>query len=489
MPFRITPQAIFNRSLYDMTNGYARLADAQVDISSTKRLRVFSDNAADSARALDLRTTIQRTLQSRSSIDDATRAADTQAELLEQASDLIAQARQLGESGASDGKTPSDLSSLATEIDSIIDQIVAIGNQRIEGRFLFSGSKTDTRPFSVTRSFGKVTSVGYEGDDLVRQVRLGPGDLKEIELSGRRAFLDLERSASILVGGTGLASTKGANDTMVGNANITIAHTTTVIGDGTLGGGGDSVSGIAPGASSSLDTIVGPLGAHRVTIASDGAGGRTIALDDGEPIPFAGTEADLRLESANGDVVHLNVSGMASSFTGSVDLLGNGEISVEGGPTQSLSFTSDFVLQDGEGRAIHLDTTGLTRGGETFVVLPGTESIFDVLIGLREELSVSTGLDPDQRVARIQARLGALDQAHEGVLNGLATLGARSASFQRVSGSLEFFELSLAEKRGELEDTDIFAASIQLTESQNAYQAALQAAAKIVAGPTLLNFL
>lgn len=489
MPFRITPQAIFRRSLFDMTNGYARLADAQVDISSTKRLRVFSDDAADSARALDLRTTIQRTLQSRSSIDDASRAADSQAELLEQVSDLIAQARQLGESGASDGKTPADLASLATEIDSIIDQIVAIGNQRLEGRYLFAGSKTGDRPFSVTRSFGKIVGVEYNGDDFVRQVRLGPGDLKEIELSGRRAFLDVERAATLLVGGSGLASTKGASDTMVGTARIWIEHTTTVIGDGALGTGGDTLSGIAPGISSASDSIVGPAGAHRVTIESDGSGGRTIRLDDGAPVPFTGTETDLRLENDSGEAVHLDLTAVGAAFTGVVDLTGNGTISVDGGPSQALTFETDFVLQDGSGRAMHLDTTGLVRGGETFATFPGTDSIFDVLIGLRDELGTSTGLDPDQRVARIQARLGALDGAHEGILNGLATLGARSASFQRVSNSLEFFELSLSEKRGELEDTDIFAASIQLTESQNAYQAALQAAAKIVAGPTLLNFL
>lgn len=488
MPFRITPQSIMRRSLFDMTNSYGRLADAQIDISSTKRLRVFSDHAADSARALDLRNTLQRTIQSRASIDDASRAADSQAELLEEVSALIAQARQLGESGAVDSKTPADLKSIATEIDSILEQIVGMGNQQVDGRYTFSGSRIDTRPFTVNRSFGKIVGVSYQGDEVVRQVRLGPGDFKEIELSGRRAFLDVERAATLLVGGTGLKPTQGASDTMVGTARLWIEHTSTVIGDGALGGG-DSVSGIALGTSTANDTIIGPAGAHRITIASDGAGGRTIRLDDGEAIPFAGNETDLRVENGSGDAVHLNLTGVGASFTGDVDLTGNGTIAVDGGPTQALTFTPDYLLQDGSGRAMHLDTTSLVRGGETFVTFPGTESVFDVLIGLRNELQLTTGLDPNERVARIQARLGALDEAHDGVLDGLSTLGAKSASFQRVSSSLEFFELSLDEKRGELEDTDLFAATIQLSESENAYQAALQAAAKLLAGPTLLNFL
>ncbi len=488
MPFRITPQSIYARSLYDMTNSFGRLADAEVAISSTKRIRVFSDDASGASRALDLRTVIQRTIQSRSSIDDGQRAADTQAEVLNSASDLIAQARALGESGASDGKTDSDLKSLATEVDSILDQLVASANQRVEGRYLFAGSKTETKPFNVTRSFGKVTAVSYAGDDIVRRVRLGPGEEKEIELSGSQAFLHNSRETTVLVGGTGLAGTPVAQDTMIGNATILIAHTSSVFGDGLLAGG-DSVSGLKLGTSTALDTIVGAAGQHKITIASDGSGGRTIRLDDGDPVAFTGTETDLALTSEGSDTVHVDLTSLSSTFTGSIDLTGNGTIQVKGGPSQALTFQSDFVLQDKNGRVVHLDTTHLVHGGETFAVFPGTESIFDAMIGLRDELEGATGLDPDQQVARIQARLAAIDGAHSGVLAGLSTLGARSASFQRVSGSLDFFELQLEDKRGELEDTDVFKASIQLTESQSAYSAALQATAKISGGPTLLNYL
>jgi flagellar hook-associated protein 3 len=488
MPFRITPQVLYRRSLFDMTNGYQRLAEAQQDISTTKRLRVFSDDAADASRALDLRTTIQRSVQSRASIDDATRASDSQAELLEQVSDLVAQARALGESAASDAKSDSDLKAIAAEIDTILDQLVATANQRNEGRYLFSGSRTDTKSFVAKRSFGRVTGVSYQGDDIVRQVRLGPSELKDIELSGRQAFLSPTRDATLLVGGTGLAASPGVKDTMTGTAKLEIVHTATSIGDGTLGGG-DSVSGIQLGTDTGLDTIVGQAGNHNLVVTTDGVGGGTIALDDGEPMPYDGTETSLLLTNGAGDKVHVNLTGLTSGFEGTVSLEGQANIRAGSGPWQALTFDDDFLLQDGNGRAMHLDTTDLVRGGETFAVFQGTESIFDVLIGLRDEIEGTLGLDPGERTKRIQTRLGTVDAAHEGVLTSLATLGARSASFQRVSSSLDFFELSLEEKRGELEDTDLFEASIRLAQSQTAYQGALQAAAKLLAGPTLLNFL
>lgn len=490
MSFRITPQVLMARSLYDMTNSYGRLSDAQLDLSTTRRLRVFSDDAADAARALDLRTSLQGTTQRRATVDDAARASDSQSEILEQVSDLIAQARQLTTSAASDAKSDSDLKAIATEIDAILDQLVAAANETVQGRYLFSGSAIDTKPFVATRVGGKVTGVSYRGDDIVRQARLGPNEVKDIELSGRQAFLSTTRESTLLVGGTGLKTVTATQDTMIGEAKLSIAHTTTVIGDGTLSGG-DSVSGIQLGTSTGLDTIIGPSGNHSLTVTSNGSGGGTIRLDGGTEVTFAGGETDLALENESGDMVHVNLSSLTSGFSGSVDLTGNGTIAVGDGAPQTLAFGSDVVIQGTDGRAMHLDTSALERGGETFALFQGTTSIFDTLIGIRDEITgaLESDLDPTERTARVQSRLGALDASHEGILNSLATLGARSASFQRVSESLQFFELSIEEKRGEIEDTDIFKASIDLAEAQNAYNAALQAAAKILTGPSLLNFL
>lgn len=487
MPFRITPGVQFRHALFDMSNAFTRFARAQSQISTGQRVQVFSDDPSAAARALDLRTTISRTGQSRESIEQARSAADTQSGVLEEISALLIDARGLGQGAASGANSASDLEAFASDLESILDQVVARANQRFEGRYLFAGSKIASVPFPASRSFGSITSVSYQGDDITRRVRLGPADVKNVDLSGQDVFLSVQRSDTVLSGNAGLQAVLNANDTMVGSAKIVVAHTATVYGDGAGPGGGDTASGLAPGASSAADTVVGAAGVHKLTVSVDAFGISSIALDGGTPVPFAGTETDLPISNGS-EQVHVDVTGLTPGFTGIVPLTGNGTIQVEGGPVQALTFTDDFVLADAEGRVVHLDTTDVTRADETLAVFPGTETVFDILIGLRDEVRGKAGFDSAGFVNRVQARLVALDRSHEGILRATSELGARSVSFDRIATSLEDFELALEERRGELELTDVFQASLELAQAENAYQAALAAAAKLN-GPTLLNYL
>ncbi|MBI4880480.1 MAG: flagellar hook-associated protein FlgL [Planctomycetes bacterium] len=488
MTFRITPAVLFEHARFDLTSSYARFARAQSQISTGKRVRRFSDDPAAASRALDLKVALARAVQQRESVSAARFAADTQAAILEEVSGLLIDARAAAQDAASGTNSPSDLKVMAAELNSILEQVVGRANQQFEGRYLFAGSMVETVPFPASKTLGSITAVSYAGDDITRKVRLGPADIKDVDLSGKQAFLAFRRTASVIASPIGLAVAKGAADTMIGSAKIVVEHTATVIGDGLGAGGGDAASGVAPGASTLQDTLIGPAGVHVLNLVSDATGGGTVSLDDGSTVQFTGAETDLALTSVSGAVIHLDLTSVTPGFTGSVDLAGDGEISVAGGPAQALSFSADFALQDGAGRVVHLDTTNVQQEGASLVVFPGTETVFDTLIALRDDLLGAAGFPPEDLVQRIQTRLVALDRGHEGVLAGLSELGARSASFDRISSGLVLFEISLEEKRGELEDTDIFTASLELSQAENAYQAALMASARLN-GPSLLDFL
>ena len=488
MSFRVTPSLLFERAMYNITSAYSRFARAQGQISTGRRITVFSEDPAAASRVMALKTAIKKSAESRESVASARLAADSQAAILEEVSTLIIDARAQGEEAANGSRSPGDLAVIAAGIDSILDQIVGQANQTLQGRHLFAGSRIDTIPFQANRSYGSIKSVSYVGDDITRKVRLGPADVKDVDLSGEDAFLTFIRGDTRLSGMLGLKSSAGANDTMIGDVRLVVEHTTTLIGDGAGPGGGDTLSGIAPGTSSAADTIIGATGIHQLTVDVDAAGTTTVKLDNGTPLKVDPADTDLALTNVAGEVIHLDLTNLAPGFTGKIDLIGNGQIRTEAGAPQALAFTTDFALQDSNGRVIHLDTTELHGAGDSLAVFPGTESIFEVLISLRDEISGDSNFSSPGREGRVQTLLGALDRNHQGILSGLSRLGARSASFDRIENSLSLFELSLEEKRGELEDTDIFEASLMLSQSENAYQAALMAASKLN-GPTLMNFL
>ena len=487
MPIRSSPLSLYLRSRYDLNATYARLAQAQIEISSGRRIHVLSDDPADGARALDTRVSLLRTGQARDSVVAAQFSSERQAELLESISTIIADARATAVAAGNGVNSEAELKTFATELDGKLAELISIANTKLEGRYLFSGSKVNTPPILTKSSNGSVISVSYAGDDLTRTVRLGPYDTKPVDVSGLDAFFSLNRGPSSFAGPSGLAGKTNASDTMVGSEKIVVTHTATTIGDGVLPGGGDSVSGLAPGTSTADDTL---LGSHTLSVTSDPLGaGSFISVDGGDPVAFDGTETDLQLTAPGGGVLHVDVTGLTPGYTGDVATQGDGEISVEGQPPVALTFQDDFVLEDGTGRVVHLDTTTLHREGVNVAVFPGTESVFDVMIGLRDDVTGGSGFPPESLASRIQARLTSLDRGHDSILGSMADLGSRSAAFQRIGESLSFFEVSLEERSGQLEGADVFKSSFDLAEAESAYQAALVAAGKLNNLPSLINYI
>ena len=83
--------------------------------------------------------------------------------------------------------------SLGTELQTIIDQAVEIGNTTINGQFILAGYKVDTKPFSIQKgatfldTMGKTVesqTVINSGDANTMQRRLGPDQLVTMNVPG-----------------------------------------------------------------------------------------------------------------------------------------------------------------------------------------------------------------------------------------------------------------------------------------------------------------
>lgn len=92
------------------------------------------------------------------------------------------------------------------------------------------------------------------------------------------------------------------------------------IGGGLAPGDADPQSGIEPGVTSS--TFRGLFEEHLLKID---AVERTIVLDDGAPVKFAGDERDLAIESASG-TIQVDVSGLKPEFRGDVKVGVKGQV-------------------------------------------------------------------------------------------------------------------------------------------------------------------
>ena len=95
------------------------------------------------------------------------------------------------------------------------------------------------------------------------------------------------------------------------------------VGDTTTPSHRDPESGLTVGLSSDKGTMRGLFHDHVLKV--DGPG-RTIALDEGEPVAFDGDEMDLMLTDAQGDTLYVDVSGLDPGFEGEVQVGVHGRI-------------------------------------------------------------------------------------------------------------------------------------------------------------------
>ena len=84
--------------------------------------------------------------------------------------------------------------------------------------------------------------------------------------------------------------------------------------------------------------------------------------------------------------------------------------------------------------------------------------------------------------------VGTLDKALNTVLNQRASTGAKVVRMETTLSRLEDYELNYTKLLSEVEDADVTKLITDLAMAQNAYQSALNAAAKIIQ-PSLLDFL
>jgi len=177
---RVTENMRFDSVQRSLSELRSRQADVTNQISSGRRVLAPSDDpvaaaqltrlSASSARTTDYRNTIG-TVRSDTSLSEAT---------LSQASQLMVRAHELAVQGANGSFSADDRNTMAAEVVTLQEQLVAMANTRGTRGYLFSGSQTSTPA---------LTSGGqYQGDSNVQEVEISPGVTVGVTVTGDDAF-------------------------------------------------------------------------------------------------------------------------------------------------------------------------------------------------------------------------------------------------------------------------------------------------------------
>ncbi len=144
---RITDNILFNNFLYNINKVNERMYKINSEMASGKRLLDLSSDPIALSKVLSLRDINMRFDQYTINIESATAVLNAEDTALSNADDLIHRAGELLVKGAN--STNNDLASrtaIAEELDAVVSELRNSANTVFQGKYLFSGYKTDTAP-------------------------------------------------------------------------------------------------------------------------------------------------------------------------------------------------------------------------------------------------------------------------------------------------------------------------------------------------------
>lgn len=175
---------ITRNALYRVQQNRTRMSEIQNRIATGKKVMKPSDDPTQFARAERFEAVLAQNDQYLNKIRHANNWINNSVSLLEQLNDIVLEGRDVANRGA-DGQSDAEIrSTLASKLDSLISETVAIANSQYLGKSVFAGTDTKTaNPFIyasgvvsyigndqyMTRSYSETISVtiNTSGQDLM----------------------------------------------------------------------------------------------------------------------------------------------------------------------------------------------------------------------------------------------------------------------------------------------------------------------------------
>ena len=196
---RITNRMMVDNAIHNMSDNLEKVSKLQNKVSTGKQFQNASEDPARASVSLSLRSRLS-TLESYSDTADITKdwmiASDN---AFEQMQDVSVRAQNLILRGLNDSLSGSErATTLATEMQDLLNQAVEVGNTSVNNQFIFAGYQVNNKAFGLVDSTTTLADykgvtftpkvVNYLGDQGIMQRSLGPDQSVALNVRGDQAL-------------------------------------------------------------------------------------------------------------------------------------------------------------------------------------------------------------------------------------------------------------------------------------------------------------
>lgn len=180
---RVTQSEMYRTFSSDIRNINEGLADANSQISSGKKINDLADSPGGSADLVRITDQALKVEMYHSNIETSTYYLKSAESVLNEANNLLSSAHTLGMQATAETLNADSRAALIDQLRVYRDQMIAIGNSQIDGRYLFAGTRMNSIPFELAGD-----AVIYNGSDEINTVSVNDGVDVPQGVAGSAAF-------------------------------------------------------------------------------------------------------------------------------------------------------------------------------------------------------------------------------------------------------------------------------------------------------------
>jgi len=181
---RVSNKIISDMTKYNLNRISEELNQANLVVATQKRINRLADDPVGLTQVLNMKSSLSNIEQMGRNIamGKSWLAASESAQRSVQ--DIVSDVKQLSVQMASATVGSAERQAAGEEVQNMLEEVVALSNTEVNGRYIFAGSKTDAAAYTLNAD----NSVTYNGDGNAFSVKVGKDATIEVGADGRAIF-------------------------------------------------------------------------------------------------------------------------------------------------------------------------------------------------------------------------------------------------------------------------------------------------------------
>ncbi|SEM32990.1 flagellar hook-associated protein 3 FlgL [Paenisporosarcina quisquiliarum] len=161
---RVTQSMLSNNMLRNLSGSYNKMATLQEQINSGKKITRPSQDPVVAIKGIGYRTDLNKVEQYQRNLGEVNNWLDSSDDALDKVGIALHRVQELVTQASSDTLTPDDRTKVEKEITQIKEQIRDMGNTKVGGKYIFSGTNTNSPLHDGTNFLTTATAPGVNKD-------------------------------------------------------------------------------------------------------------------------------------------------------------------------------------------------------------------------------------------------------------------------------------------------------------------------------------